>query len=180
MVYANVFDDVIKAIEDGLYSIINNPSVVLLNIIAFIVLVLIIKKFFWKKITLFLEKRQAVIMEAIDQAEAEKKRAQELQEKSQKDYEAMKAETNALKEKLMAEAYKEQERLVESAKKEAKRRLEQAEKDIEFEVNKANEEIKASIKAVAFAAAEKIVKREIDESVHQDIIDEILKERETK
>jgi F-type H+-transporting ATPase subunit b len=178
VVYANVFDDVIQAIEDGLYSIINNPSVVLLNIIAFLVLVLIIKKFFWAKITLFLEKRQAVMMEALEQAETEKKRAHELQVKSQKDYEKMKSETQEIREKLMAEAQKEQENLIQNAKNEAKRRLEQAEKDIEFEINKANEDIKQSIKEVAFAAAQKIVKREIDESVHQDIIDEILGEQD--
>ncbi|MDI6453489.1 F0F1 ATP synthase subunit B [Peloplasma aerotolerans] len=178
MVYANVFDDVIQAIEDGLYSIINNPSVVLLNIIAFLVLVLIIKKFFWAKITLFLEKRQTVMMEALEQAETEKKRAHELQVQSQKDYEMMKAETQEIRDKLMAEAHKEQESLIQNAKKEAKRRLEQAEKDIEFEINKANEDIKQSIKEVAFAAAQKIVKREIDETVHQDIIDEILGEQD--
>jgi F-type H+-transporting ATPase subunit b len=178
VVYANVFDDVIQAIEDGLYSIINNPSVVLLNIIAFLVLVLIIKKFFWAKITLFLEKRQTVMMEALEQAETEKKRAHELQVQSQKDYEMMKAETQEIRDKLMAEAHKEQESLIQNAKKEAKRRLEQAEKDIEFEINKANEDIKQSIKEVAFAAAQKIVKREIDETVHQDIIDEILGEQD--
>jgi F-type H+-transporting ATPase subunit b len=176
VVYSNVFDDVIQAIEDGLYSAINNPSIVLLNILAFVVLVFIIRKFFWAKVTDFLEKRRTVMMEALESAEREKQRAHELQEKSSKDYEAMKEETRQLKEKLTQEAYKQQEELITNAKKEAKRRLEQAEKDIEYEISQANEEIKKSIKTVAFAAAEKIVKREIDESVHQDIIDEILQE----
>ena len=66
--------------------------------------------------------------------------------------------------------------MIEAAKEEAKRRLEQAEKDIAFEIEQANEEIKESIKTIAFAAAEKIVKREIDETVHQDIIEEIIRE----
>ena len=66
--------------------------------------------------------------------------------------------------------------MITNAKKEAKRRLDQAEKDIEYEILQANEDIKQSIKEVAFLAAQKIVKREIDESVHQDIIDEILQE----
>lgn len=177
MVYSNVFDDVIKAIEDGLYSALNNPSIVLLNIIAFVILVLIVKKFFWQKVTAFIEKRREAMMEAIEAADRERARAQELQEKSAKDYEAMKEETRQLKDKLIQDAYKKQEELISSAKGEAKRRLAQAEKDIQFEIEQANEEIKQSIKTVAFAAAEKIVKREIDESVHQDIIDEILEER---
>ena len=84
--------------------------------------------------------------------------------------------TKLLKEKLTLEAYQQQEELIVGAKKEAKRRLDQAEKDIEFEIIQANDRIKQSIKEIAFAAAEKIVKREIDESVHQDIIDDIIKE----
>ena len=81
-----------------------------------------------------------------------------------------------MKEKLTLEAYQQQEELIVGAKKEAKRRLDQAEKDIEFEIIQANDRIKQSIKEIAFAAAEKIVKREIDETVHQDIIDDIIKE----
>ena len=169
-----LFEKVVEAIEEGLYSVITRPDVVLLNILAFLVLVLLVKKLLWSKVTTFLEGRQSAMHEAITNAEEERKRSQALQEKSVKDYEAMKEETRVLKEKLMQDAYREQEVLINNAKKEAKRRLSQAEKDIQFEIAQANEEIKQSIKTVAFAAAEKIVKREIDESMHEDIIDEIL------
>jgi F-type H+-transporting ATPase subunit b len=177
VIYANVFDDVIKAIEDGLNSALLNPSIVLLNIVAFVILVFIVKKFFWSKVTLFIEKRQTVIMEALESANKERARALELQEKSSQDYEAMKLETQKLKERLTKEAYRQQEELIQKAKQDAQRRLDQAQKDIAFEIEQANEDIKQSIKEVAFTAARKIVKREIDESIHQDIIDEALKER---
>ncbi len=173
---SEIFDEVVVAIEEGLYSVMNRPDIVVLNLIAFVLLVLIIRKFLWSKVTTFLESRQAALTEALDTAEKERARARELQEKSVKDYEAMKEETRQLKEKLTLEAYKQQDEMITNAKKEAKRRLEQAEKDIEYEILQANEDIKQSIKEVAFLAAEKIVKREIDESVHQDIIDEILQE----
>lgn len=171
-----IFEEVVLAIEEGLYSVINRPDVVLLNIVALVILILIIRKFLWSKVTLFLESRQQALTEALDTAEMERNRSRELQEKSVKDYEAMKDETRQLKEKLTLEAYQEQEKLITNAKKEANRRIAQAEKDIEFEIAQANEEIKQSIKEIAFAAAEKIVKREIDESVHQDIIDELTQE----
>lgn len=171
-----IFDDAVRGIEEGLNSVFERPDIVLLNIIAFVVLLLIIRKFFWSKITTFIEKRQQQMMSEIENAENERARALEIQAKATKDYEAMKEETRALKEKLTQEAYMQQEELIENAKKEAKRRLEQAEKDIQFEIEKANEGIKQSIKTIAFVAAEKIVKREIDESVHQDIIEDIMKE----
>jgi len=173
---SQIFDEVVQGIEDGLYSIINHPSLVLLNILAFIVLMFFVKKFLWEKVTKFIDLRQKALMEAMETADQERARAQELQAKSSKDYEKMKEETRQLKEKLTQDAYRQQEELILSAKKEAQRRLEQTELDIQFEIAQANEEIKQSIKEIAFLAAEKIVKREIDESVHQDIIDSILEE----
>ncbi len=173
---AEIFQEATEAIQEGLNSVLNRPDIVLLNILAFFIMVLLIKKFLWSKVTDFLEARQNALMEAMEKAEQERKQAKELQEKSLADYELMKEETRVLKEKLTQEAYKQQEELITGAKKEAKRRLEQAEKDVEYEIAKANEQIKQSIKEVAFAAAEKIVKREIDESIHQDIIDDIIAE----
>jgi F-type H+-transporting ATPase subunit b len=173
---SQIFGEVVQGIEDGLYSIINHPSLVLLNILAFIVLMFFVKKFLWEKVTKFIDLRQQALMEAMETADQERARAQELQAKSSKDYEQMKEETRQLKEKLTQDAYRQQEELILSAKKEAQRRLDQTELDIQFEIAQANEEIKQSIKEIAFLAAEKIVKREIDESVHQDIIDSILEE----
>ncbi|MDX9692000.1 MAG: F0F1 ATP synthase subunit B [Acholeplasmataceae bacterium] len=172
-----IFQDATRAIQEGLNSVFKEPHIVLLNIIAFFILVFFIRKFLWVKITDFLEQRQLALTESLAKADAERARAKELQEKSVSDYEAMKEETRQLKEKLTLEAYKQQEELITNAKKEAKQRFEQAKKDIEYEIAQANEDIKQAIKEVAFAAAEKIVKREIDESLHQDIIDEIIAER---
>jgi len=169
-----IFAEVTEAIQRGLNSVFDNPELVIMNILAFFVLVFFVKKFLWVKVTAFLEARQEALTEALSIADQERTRAKELQEKSVTDYEAMKEETRQLKEKLTHEAYKQQDELIANAKKEAKRRLEKAEKDILFEISQANEEIKQSIKEVAFAAAEKIVKREIDESVHKDIIEDII------
>jgi len=171
-----IFDELVQGIEDGLNSAFDRPDIVLLNLIAFFVLVWIVKTFFWSKVTSFIDQRQQALHQAMEDAENERARAMEIQAKATKDYEQMKEETRELKEKLTQEAYQQQEALLEQAKAEAKRKLDQAEKDIQFEIEQANEQIKQSIKEIAFVAAEKIVKREIDESVHQDIIDEIIEE----
>jgi len=172
-----VFEDAIAAIQTQLNSVFEQPQIVVLNLLAFLVLLFFVRKFLWKSVTDFIEKRQAALAEALELADQEVLKAKELQENSVKEYEAMKLETRELKERLTLQAYREQEELIEKAKLDAKRRIEQAEKDIEFEIQEANEEIKQSIKEVAFAAAKKIVKREIDETVHDDIVEEIIQER---
>lgn len=172
-----VFEEAIQAIQTGLNSFFAEPHVVVLNLLAFLVLLFFIRKFLWKSVTGFIEKRQEALSEALDSADQERQVAKELQENSIKEYEQMKKETLMLKEKLTTQAYHEQEMLIEKAKADAKRRIDQAEKDIEFEINEANEDIKRSIKEVAFEAAKKIIKREIDESLHDDIVEEIIQER---
>ncbi|MFA6800845.1 MAG: F0F1 ATP synthase subunit B [Acholeplasmataceae bacterium] len=173
-----IFQEASEIMQDGLNSVMLHPSVVLLNIIVFLIMLFFVRRFLWKNITEFLDKRQNALTEEFDKASLERKNAQEMEQKAISEYGKMKAETDDLKTKLTQEAYKQQEKLVEAAKKEAKNRLEQASKDIENEIAKANEEIRQSIKEIAFAAAEKIVRREIDQEQHSDIIDELIHERD--
>lgn len=172
-----IFERVALLLDEGLNSIFERPDILILNILAFIVLLFFVRFFLWKKINAFLERRQEALSEAINKADEEREKAQALQDRARQDYADMKKETDALKERLMKEAYQEQDKLIEEAKLAAKQRIEQAERDIEYEVAQANEDIKASIKEVAFMAASKIVKREIDESLHQDIFDDLLNDQ---
>jgi len=89
-----IFQEAAQSVIDGLYSIMNRPDIVLLNILAFIVLLLVIKKFFWQKITAFVDARQKAMTEAMDNAKTERERAMEIQAKATQDYEQMKEETN--------------------------------------------------------------------------------------
>jgi len=169
-----IFQKVSEMIEKGLYSVVHNPDIVLLNIVALLVLLIFVRKFLWGRVTTFIEMRQEALTEALTLADAEREKAKQMQEQSTLEYENMKKETSNLKEKLVSEAYRQQEELITSAKNESRRRMEQTEKDIAFEIEKANEDIKLSIKKVAFIAAEKIIKREIDEDIHQDIIEDVI------
>ncbi len=171
-----IFNEVSVLIEEGLYSVVNRPDIVVLNILALIVLLVFVRIFLWERISTFIDLRQKALVEALETADMEREKAKSLQENSVKEYEKMKEETRLLKEKLTIEAYHQQDELIAGAKKEAKRRLDQANKDIEYEILQANQQIKQSIKEIAFAAAEKIVKREIDEDIHQDIIDNLVQD----
>ena len=85
----------------------------------------------------------------------------------------LKKKRKSLKHFLQQEAYDEKDRIIGEARSEAKRRLDQVEFDIRQEIKKSNDKIKASIKSVAFMAAEKILQHEIDEDQHEKMIDEL-------
>lgn len=171
-----IFEEVSSIIDAGLNSVITNPDIVLLNIVALIVTAIVVRKFFWSKITLFLDNQQKALTEALQEAEAQKLQALQLQEKAKAEYNKMREETQSLKQKLEKEAKLKAEALLKQAELDASKKVEHAEKQIAYEVAQAQEEIKQSIKSVAFLAARKIVSKEIDEETHQHLIDEAIKE----
>ncbi len=93
-----IFEEVSVLIENGLYSVINRPDIVILNILALIVLLVFVRTFLWKRITEFIDLRQKALTEALENADLERDKARNLQEKSHQDYELMKEETRQLKE----------------------------------------------------------------------------------
>ena len=53
-----IFQDITQAIENELYSIFENPFLVIMQVIATILLFVIIRIFLWKPITKYLEEKQ--------------------------------------------------------------------------------------------------------------------------
>lgn len=171
-----IFDEVARIIDSGLNSLINDPDIVVLNIVALIVLALFIRKFFWQKITDFLDKQQAALTDALAEADAERDKAIKLQEKAKNEYQQMRAETQSLKETLTKQAKQEAEQLIAKANEDADKKVKHAEQQIAYELKKAEEDIKESIKSVAFTAAKKIIHKEIDDKTHQKLVDEAIEE----
>jgi len=88
----------------------------------------------------------------------------------------MRKETEELKNMLTKNAKKDAEKVLLEANLVAEKKLNLAEKQIELEYKKVESEIKESIKDLAFTAAKKIIKKEIDEKTHKRIIEETLDE----
>jgi F-type H+-transporting ATPase subunit b len=88
----------------------------------------------------------------------------------------MRKETEELKNMLTKNAKKDAEKVLFEANLVAEKKLNLAEKQIELEYKKVESEIKESIKDLAFTAAKKIIKKEIDEKTHKRIIEETLDE----
>ena len=89
-----------------------------------------------------------------------------------------KAKIKALLETAEREGNEKREEIIEDAKAEAKRRKEALINELEYEKSKMSNQIKQEIVEIAFAAAEKIVAKEINRDKYLDIVEEILKETE--
>ena len=144
--------------------------------IAMIVFVTFCMKFIWPPIMNAIEERQTQIADGLAAAE----RGQQSLDKAQSD--AAKIVEDARKQAtgILDQAHARANEIVAEGKadgvKERDRQITAARAEIEQESNRAREELRGQVSAIAVASAEKILRREIDSSAHQDILGKLAGE----
>ena len=151
----------------------------LINLLATIILILIVRFLFWNKVTAFLDKKKEKIKEEYRESGEIKAEAEEIKAEAVKTLDESKAqaqeiiriaEDNATKEKvrIIGEANKTAQDIVSSSKEEAKKEKEQILK-----------EAKDEVVDLASLMAQKMISEEIDVSKYdKSILDEIDEDKE--
>ena len=144
--------------------------------ITFAVFVWFCLKFIWPPILPALAERQEQLAEGL--AAAEKGQDKLLQ--AQAEAEEIVADARKQATSILDQAHARANDIVAEGKsdgvKERERQLTAAKAEIEQEVNKAREELRGQVSAIAIASAEKILKREIDDKAHEDILGKLAQE----
>ena len=144
--------------------------------IAMLVFVWFCMKFIWPPLIEAIEERQKQIedglaaadrgQEKLVQAQAE---ADELIEEARHQATTILDQANARANEIVADGKAD-------GAKERERQLAAATAEIEQESNRAREELRGQVSAVALAGAEKILNREIDAKMHDDILGKLAQE----
>jgi F-type H+-transporting ATPase subunit b len=133
-------------------------------------------KFIWPYMLRAIETRQKTIADGLAAAE-EGKRSLELSNK-RADEEIKKARERAAD--LLTQAEKRAAQMIEEAKNAAKeegnREKAAAKAEIAQEVTRAREQLRDHVASLAVAGAEKILRREVDQKAHADLLDSIKKQ----
>lgn len=164
-------------LDDSTWS---NIQAVVMQIVATILLFIIVKFFLWKKVTNLLDKRQELVDKTLLDTKEENAKARKLALLKDQEYQDAKLEARRIIDEAVKEGNLTRKQIVKDAKEECSRRLQNAQEEIEMEVQKSKKEIKDTIVDIAFKAAEKIVKHEIDKEANQDIVKEFMAEVEKK
>lgn len=142
----------------------------LIQIGATFILVLIVKFFFWDKVTAFISQRKALMENEFEAAKNANLEAQAYQEKTSREYHELKAKSKDMVEKAKQRGEEERTIIIEKAKAEAEHMLTQAEKEIETEKRKAEADIRKEAVDLAALMASKIIEKEIDEKAYEDLV----------
>jgi|SRR5690606_6414621 F-type H+-transporting ATPase subunit b len=131
------------------------------QLILFIVLVLLLRKFAWKPILDAVEKRESGIEDALKSAELAKLEMQNLQADNQK----LLQEARAERESMLKDAREIKNKMIEDAKSEAQEQankiIEQAQAAIEGEKKAAIAELKTQMAGLSIDIAEKVMREEL-------------------
>jgi len=146
------------------------------QMISFGVFVWFTMTYVWTPIMKALQDRKAKIAEGLAAAERghqEKALGEQRALETLKDAKAQAAE-------ILGQANKRASEIVDEAKTDARsegqRLIVSAQAEIEHETNRAREELRQKVATLAVAAAEKILKKEIDVRAHQAIVDDFARQ----
>ena len=144
--------------------------------IAMIVFVWFCMKFVWPPILRALEERQQQIEEGLAAADKSQEKLVEAEGEAQ----GIIADARQQATSILDQAHARANEIVAEGKadgvKERERQLATAKLEIEQEANRAREELRDQVSAIAIASAEKILSREIDGRVHDDILGKLAQE----
>lgn len=141
-----------------------NLTDMIIQILATIVLVIIVKKFFWGRITEFLGKRQEIIEAELSDAEKAHQEAVALKETHDKELKEVRAKSKEYFESAKSRGEEEKKRIIENAKNEADAIVASGVKEVESERKKAKEELKKEVVSIATLMTEKVINKEIDKN----------------
>ena len=147
-----------------------------LVLISTLLIVLIVKKFFWNYVRQYLEQRQAFIQSQLDESKANLQESEKLKTQYEEKMANAKQEALDLISAAKNTASREAGEIVSKARDDAHAIKEKAEMEIEHEKAKVREQLKEEISEVAFLAARKIVEKELDESTHKKYVKDFIDE----
>ena len=158
---------------------INVPGLVT-HIISFLVLLAILRLFLYKPIVNMLDQRSQRIRESLEAAERAQEESAQSQEEVQAQLEAARAEGQQLIASAREVANRFREEETAKVRQEIDAERARAEANIQRERDAAIEQLRSEFADLAITAAERVVERSLDEQAHQDIIDRVLEESDSR
>ena len=157
-----------------------DPGLFIWTIITFVVLLTILAKFAWGPLLRALESRQETIRKSLDDAQAAKQELERLQLESTQIIRQARGEAEAIISQSRTDAGRLREEMRQKAKAEADAIVKNAERQIQLETTRALQQIRHEAIDLSVMIASKIIQRNLSKEDNERLIEEALKQVETK
>lgn len=150
---------------------------VLLN---FLILVALLQRFLWKRVTDFLDERAHRIKGNLDSAKEARQKAEATLSEYTKQMAEARKERSDLIEHGRRLASEESQKILTQAKGQAEALLQRAQEELAAQQTEARKKLSQQIGEISSNLAERILAREIDKKTHQKLVDEFLSDLKEK
>jgi len=146
------------------------------QLINFTLLLIIFRVLLYKPLLNLLDQRKQRIEEGLQASDEAKKRLAETEQETAKELEKARQEGQALIVQAQQAANRLREEETQRARAEAEQLIERARSEIGLERDAAIADLRREFAGLAVTAAERVIKKEIDEGTHRKLIEEVLTE----
>lgn len=146
----------------------------IIQLVATLLLFIIIRVFFWKRITNIIEARRDAIDKELDEAKENNAKVRSLVAETQSKLDEAQEQIKNRLDKAEYDANLRRDEIIAEARAEAERRINNAEAQIAQEIQKKNNEIHEQIVEIAMMAAKQIIGHEVDQEKYLDLVNEII------
>lgn len=153
---------------------------VLTTAIAFLIFFWIAKKLFWTRVLGVIEQRQARIRNEFDRIEAMQRKVQELEAEYSRRIADIETEARQRMQEAIAQGRQMAEQIEDRARSEANDIVENAQKKAGIEIDKARAELKDEIVRITLAATEKIIREQLNDAKHTELVGSFIEELNRK
>ena len=157
-----------------------DPGLFIWTILTFLVLVALLARFAWRPLLQALEGRQALITKSLDDAQRARQELERLQRESTQIVTNARIEAEAIVSRSRSDAEQLREELKQKSRAEATAIVKNAERQIQLETRRALQQIRHETVDLSVTIASKILKRTVSKEDNEGLIEETLKEVETR
>ena len=153
-------------------------GVIVTQILGFLIVFWLLRKFAWGPILNLLEERRETIRRKFEDIETEKARVEELKARYEADLKQIDAQARQRINEALTQAQKMAADIEANARQRAEAQLEKMKADIEREYQAARVRLKEEIVNVALGSAERMVKESLDRDRQRKLVENVLSEIE--
>ena len=155
-------------------------SQIIIQIIAFLVMLWVMKRYGWKPLLEILEERRNKIQSEFDSIASQKEEVKQLTFQYEEKLKGIEADMRMKIQEAVAEAQKISIGIQEDAQVQAKEILQKAKSEVEVEIIEAKNQLKNDMVNLIINTTKKILEEELDESTQKKLISNFLDEAQLK
>lgn len=149
-------------------------KLLLAQIVNFVILFLVLKKFLYKPFINLMNRRRERIIEGLEKARKGEEEFKKIQEIRERELAKIQKEAEALIIKAKEIGDKKQQEILKEAEEKTKKIIEDAKGRIEIEKEKMLKEVRQDIANLVISATEKILREKVDEEKEKELINEVI------